>query len=206
MTITPWKIVDSRYLIRDPWMSLRVDRCETASGVVVDPYYVQEPPDWVQVVAFDRQDRILLIRQYRHGAGVISTEFPCGKMEPGEAPVEAAQRELLEETGCRAEALSPLPAYSPNPAHYSNRVHGFIALDTQPVQEQHLDATEEIEFGFVTIPDVFALIEEGAFLQALHIAYLFLALRKRGLSIPRFEPPTHDAPSSRGVVWKRSTI
>ena len=163
-------------------MVLRADRCETADGVVVDPYYVQEPPDWVQIVAFDRRDRILLNRQYRHGAGVISTELPCGKIEAGEAPVEAARRELLEETGCVAQALLPLPALSPNPAHYSNKVHAFIALDTQQVQKQNLDTTEEIEFGFTPIPDVIALIEEGTFLQALHVAYLFLAMHKRGLS------------------------
>lgn len=181
MTITPWKIVESRYLIRDPWMILRADRCETARGVTVDPYYVQEPSDWVQIVAFDGRDRILLNRQYRHGAGVISIEFPCGKIEAGETPADAARRELLEETGCTAEALWPLPAFSPNPAHYSNRVHAFIALHTEQVQEQNLDATEEIEFGFVPIPDVLTLIDDGVFLQALHVAYLFLALRKRGL-------------------------
>lgn len=183
MGISPWKTIGSRYLIRDPWMTLRADHCETASGIAVDPYYVQEPPDWVQIIAFDAQDRILLIRQYRHGAGAISIELPCGKIEPGEAPADAARRELLEETGCAAEALWPLPALSPNPAHYSNRVHAFVALHTQPVQEQNLDPTEDIEFEFVAIPDVLALIDGGAFLQALHVACLFLALRRRQLFV-----------------------
>jgi 8-oxo-dGTP pyrophosphatase MutT (NUDIX family) len=181
MAILPWKIVDSRYLIRDPWMVLRADRCETAAGVSIDPYYVLEPPDWIQLIAFDRQDRILLNRQYRHGAGIISTEFPCGKVERGEAPADAARRELLEETGCAAEELLALPVLSPNPTHYSNRLHAFIAVNTHPVQHPKVDPTEEIEFGFSTIPDVLALIDQGAFLQALHVAYFFLALRRRGL-------------------------
>ena len=180
MAIIPWRVVDSRYLIRDPWLVLRADRCETANGVTVDPYYVQESPDWVQIVAFDDQDRILLIQQYRHGAAVISTELPCGRIEPGEAPVEAARRELLEETGCAARTLLPLPALSPNPACFANRIHAFVALNTQPIQEQNLDTTEEIEFGFLTIPDVLALVDSGAFLQALHVTSLLLALRMRG--------------------------
>lgn len=184
MAITPWKVVDSRYLIRDPWMVLRADHCETGNGVAVSPYYVQEPPGWVQIAAFDHQDRILLVQQYRHGAVIISTELPCGKIADGEATLDAARRELLEETGCSVETLVPLPALSPNPAHPSNRVHAFIAPNTQQIRAQNLDATEEIEFSFSTIPDVMALIDAGGFLQALHVAYLFLALRRRGMFVP----------------------
>lgn len=181
MAITPWKIIESRYLIRDPWMVLRADHCETASGVTVDPYYVQEPHDWVQIVAFDSRDRILITRQYRHGAALICAEFPCGTVERGEEPAQAARRELLEETGCTAQDLWPLSSLSPNPARYSNKIHAFIAINTQPVQAQHLDKTEEIEFGFLSLPEVLSLIDQGAFPQALHLANLFLALRRRGL-------------------------
>ena len=189
MAIIPWKIIDSQYLIRDPWMVLRADRCVTASGITVDPYYVQEPHDWVQIVAFDRQDRILITRQYRHGAALICAELPCGTVESGEAPAEAARRELLEETGCISPALWALGPLSPNPARYSNKIHAFIALDTQQVQAQNLDRTEEIEFDFLTLPEVISLIDQGVFPQALHLANLFLALRKRGLFTLSLTPP-----------------
>ncbi len=148
---------------------------------MVDPYYVLEPPDWVQIVAFDRQDRILLIQQYRHGAGTISSELPSGKIEVGETPVDAARRELLEETGCIAQTLQLLPVLSPNAASHSNMMYSFVALNTELVREQQLDATEEIEFGFVPIREVLAMIDGGGFSQALHVAYLFLALRERRL-------------------------
>ena len=178
MPVTPWKVISSRYVMRDPWMTLRADHCEMASGVTLNPYYVQEPPDWVQIVAFDRQDRLLTIRQYRHGTGLVSTELPCGAVESGEAPAEAAKRELLEETGCTAEAFLPLPVLSPNPARYSNRIPAFIATGTERARDQELDETEEIEFEFLPIPAVLSLIDAGTFPQALHIASLFLALRK----------------------------
>jgi 8-oxo-dGTP pyrophosphatase MutT (NUDIX family) len=163
-------------------MTLRADRCETEAGVVVDPYYVQEPEDWVQVVAFDTRDRVLVNRQYRHGAGLVSTELPSGVVDRGETAAQAASRELLEETGCTAQTWQPLPVLSPNPARYSNRLHTFVAAGTQRVQEQRLDETEVIEFEFLTIPEVLTLIDAGSFPQALHVAGLFLALRSRGLT------------------------
>jgi len=76
---------------------------------------------------------------------------------------------------------------SPNPARYSNRIHTFIASGTRHVQQQQLDATEDIEFEFLPLPQVLSLIDSGSFSQALHVSGLFLALRGRGLiptSIP----------------------
>jgi 8-oxo-dGTP pyrophosphatase MutT (NUDIX family) len=181
MTPTPWKTLSSRYVLRDNWMTLRADRCETATGLVVEPYYVQEPEDWVQVVAFDPEDKILVIRQYRHAAGLICVELPGGGIERGETPAHAAERELLEETGCAAQTLKPLPVMSPNPARYSNRMHTFIATGTRQVQQQQLDATEEIEFEFLTLSQVLGHIEAGSFMQAMNVGSLFLALRSRGL-------------------------
>src|SRR3569833_47865 len=181
MPPAPWKTLASRYVVRDRWMTLRADRCETANGIVLDPYYVQEVADWAQVVAFDAADRILVIRQYRHGAEQAFTELPCGGVEKGEPPVEAASRELLEETGCRAESVEELPVMFPNPARYNNRIFTFIASGTRQVQKQRLDPTEDIEFEFLPLPAVLALIDAGSFSQALHVSGLFLALRKRGL-------------------------
>jgi 8-oxo-dGTP pyrophosphatase MutT (NUDIX family) len=181
MTITPWKVVHSSYLVRDSWLTLRADRCEMANGVVIDPYYVQEPRDWVQVVAFDSQDRILITRQYRHGARTLSTELPCGTVEDGEAAIDAARRELLEETGCIPDQLLPLAVLSPNSACLTNSIHAFVATGARIAQDQKLDTTEEIEFEFLTIPELLDLIDAGAFTQALHVSSLFLALRQRQL-------------------------
>jgi 8-oxo-dGTP pyrophosphatase MutT (NUDIX family) len=180
MTLIPWKTIASRKIIQDKWIKLRADKCETAQGKIVDPYYVQESADWVHVVAFDAQDQILITRQYRHGAGIISVEIPCGVVEDGEDPADAMRRELLEETGCTIASLEPLGVLSPNPARYSNRLFPFVALGTRVEHQQNLDHSEDIEFEFVPINKVLSLIDSGSFKQALHIATILLALRNRG--------------------------
>ena len=109
MAVLPWKILSSRYLIRDEWMTLRADRCETSDGVILDPYYIQEGPDWVHVAAFNTEGELLIIWQYRHGSGVVGPELPCGCVDPGESPLQAVQRELLEETGCTAFEYTMFP-------------------------------------------------------------------------------------------------
>jgi 8-oxo-dGTP pyrophosphatase MutT (NUDIX family) len=185
MTLQPWKIKQSRYVLKDRWITIRSDTCETADGRIIGPYYVEEPSDWVHVVAFDDQDRILVTRQYRHGLGEVCTEIPCGALEIGEVPVVGMQRELLEETGCSAESFHELPSFSPNPARYANRIHPFFAMGVRQIQKPHLDENEEIEFEFLSVSQVLELVDSGDFQQPLHIATLFATLRKRGFIVQK---------------------
>jgi 8-oxo-dGTP pyrophosphatase MutT (NUDIX family) len=181
MAITPWKILESKYIFNDRWLKVRADRCETSEGKILDPYYVHEPLDWVHVVAFDASDRVLITRQYRHGTRTICSEIPCGGVESGEDPLVAMKRELLEETGCTAEVFQSLPPFSPNPANFSNTIYPFLALKVKQTDTQKLDEAEEIEFEFVPVPALMEMIEHGQIQQPLHVASIFLALKMRGM-------------------------
>ncbi len=176
--IKPWKILTSQYLIQDRWMTLRTDRCELPNGHVIDNYYVRETQDFVQVVPVQADGRILIVRQYRHGAKIISTEIPGGVMDAEDpSSLHAAKRELLEETGCSAETFIELPSFYANPARQNNRVHTFLALNAQIVQAHAQEDTEHIEFEFITRVEILNLIKTGRCAHALHIASLFLAFQ-----------------------------
>ncbi len=73
--LEPWKVKGSRYLLRERFLTARVDHCVTPAGIEV-PYYVLEYPGWVNVVALDKEDHLILVRQYRHALGDISLELP----------------------------------------------------------------------------------------------------------------------------------
>ncbi len=80
-------------------IDLRADDCTMPSGVRISPYYILSYPDWAHTVCLDQDDRICVVWQYRHGAARVMMELPGGFVEAGEDPLEAAKRELLEETG-----------------------------------------------------------------------------------------------------------
>jgi ADP-ribose pyrophosphatase len=98
-----WKRRSRKTLVEDRWISLHADECELPNGRVISPFYVIDEKEWVHIVAVNRVGEILLTRQYRHAASVICSELPCGAAEEGEDPLEAARRELKEETGHTAD-------------------------------------------------------------------------------------------------------
>ena len=88
-TIKEWKVLESEYLVRRPWLTARRDRLELPDGRIIPEYYVLEYPDWVNVIAITKDGQFVMERQYRHAARKISLELPCGVMEEGETPLEA---------------------------------------------------------------------------------------------------------------------
>ncbi len=177
----PWHLKKSKYVLKDRWIAVRADECVTEHGHVVEPYYVFDYPDWIHLVAFDQDMRVLLIRLYRHGTQSINWEIPAGVVEDSEEPVETAKRELMEETGCKAERYALLGSLTPNSATHRNRVHCLVAYGCRKVADPSLDDSEDIESAFTPVKDLLQMIDTGEFFQALHIAAIMLALRHAGL-------------------------
>lgn len=174
--IEPWTVNSSVTIIQDRWIDLRADSCVTPSGVGVSPYYVLRYPDWAHVVCLDQNDRICVVSQYRHGAARVVMELPGGVVEAGEHPLEAAKRELLEETGVRGGQWRGCGDFSPNPATHTNRFHVFCCR-AESVEAAKPDASEDIRHEFLTRNQVMDAIDGGEFGQLLHIGALWRALR-----------------------------
>lgn len=171
--------MQSEYLFRKPWLTVRQDTCETPSGVLVPEYYVLEYPDWVNAMAMTEDGRVILVRQYRHPVEKVLLEVPGGVMDPeDETPEIAMRRELLEETGYVFEDMHFLGIVSPNPSTHTNSVHMFLATGGKKVQEQQLDFNEEIDVELVTVEELEARLKRNEFLQALHSTCLFYGLMK----------------------------
>jgi len=181
MSNLKWEKLDSKYLVREKWATLRVDSCRMPDGTYIDDYYVLEYPDWVNAVALTEDNDVLIIKQYRHAAEEVITELPGGCIDPGESPEEAIKRELLEETGFAFDSLEPLVTLYANPSTAGNKTYSYIASGGRKVQEQHLDGREEIIVETVSIDQLKKLLLENQFAQALHASAIFYGLIKLGI-------------------------
>lgn len=176
-----WTLLDSKYIIRRPWATLRVDKLQLPNGNIKDEYYVLEYPTWVNMVAFTADNQILFVRQYRHGANKILVELPAGVVDDGEVPEEAAHRELLEETGYVFESIEYICELYANPATSGNLTYTYVLKGGRKIQEQQLDSSEDIEVVIMGIEEAKQFLFDNKIGQALHASALFYSFQKLGL-------------------------
>lgn len=150
---------------------------KTVEGAEGDPYYAVETDDYVCIVAITQDRRILLVRQYRPVVESSMLELPAGHVEKGETPEAAARRELLEETGFIAPLWENLGALKPDTGRLGNRMWVFLAQEAVPTPQPHRgeEGLEVVTMEEEQFADVFA---SDAFDHALHIAAIFLAIRR----------------------------
>jgi 8-oxo-dGTP pyrophosphatase MutT (NUDIX family) len=179
--LPPWQVTSSTHLVHDRWLKVRADDCVTAEGVEIAPYYVLEYPDWVEIIALDAEDHIYLVQQYRHGLGVVALELPGGTMDASDAnPIEAAARELREETGLSSADWDYVGKLAPNPATHTNLSHIVIARNVELAAKPADDPTERIRLIRMPIRQAIELALKGKMIQVIHVAALTLALHKAG--------------------------
>lgn len=171
-TPTQWTVLSSEYIIKRPWLTARKDVVRLPDGREIPEYYVLEYPDWVNVIAITRDGLMVMEKRYRHAAQIVSTELPCGVMEAGESPLEAAQRELLEETGYGKGNWSQIMTLHPNPGAMSNKTYCFLATDVELIDTPHLDDTEELTVHLMDIHQVKQLLDNNDICQSLMVAPL----------------------------------
>lgn len=153
--------------------------------VFADPRTGEEHPrvtldadDWANVVALTRDDRVVMVRQWRFGSEAEGLEIPGGVVDKDETPAQAAARELEEETGYRPGSMEALGWLWPNPAHFTNKQHTFLARDCERVHDGTPEGSEDLVIELVPWSSIPGLISGGEIRHALHVAALALALSR----------------------------
>ena len=170
-----WKITGSKELLHTPVFDVIEQHEISAMGIEGD-YVAMEAPDWAMVIP-EYRGEFILVRQWRHSSEALSLEFPGGVVDRGEEPIEAARRELLEETGFEAGEMLHLGSCYPNPALFKTRFHVFLARDLAPTGEQRLDDDEFLSYLTKPIDEVLRSFGNGEYTHALMGTAIALYLR-----------------------------
>lgn len=169
-----WKVLNSTMIINHQWCKVRQDEIELPNGKVIDDYFVSIRPEVALILPITNNQEIILVRQYRHGAGEILLELPAGTFNPiQESPQAAAIRELKEETGYTSETVTHLATLYDNPVKDTNKINLFIAENVIKTGQQELDITEEIEVLLIPLKAVVAKIANGEICVAGTVAAIF---------------------------------
>ena len=180
--------------LEDNWLfRLRRERFRSRATGKVHDYYVVHVADAVNVVAITTDRRLVLVRQFRVGSGRDSLETPGGLLNPGEDPLAAGARELLEETGYAGSAPRWLGTVWTNPSLLSSRTTTILIEDARPVAATAFDDHEELTLDLIPEADVPAMFEDGRLDHALVVQGLLAWMASRDGRL-RFDarPPRVD--------------
>ena len=175
---TPWRRTSTRPVYDNHWISVREDVVELPNGRST-VYGVVECSECVGVLPFLDRDTVLLVGQYRYGAGDFFWEIPTGGQHAGETPTQAAQRELAEEAGHEAGRLVGLGDFHTSKSILREVAHLYVAEDLRPASRPP-DPTEFIERRAFPFREVVAMVERGEIKDAMTIIAVLRTARQRG--------------------------
>lgn len=166
-------VLGSREVYEGKVVSLRVDEISLVDGRRATREVV-EHPGAVVVIALDEEGRVALVRQYRHAVRRYLLELPAGGLEPGESPLESAQRELREEVGVEAASWTQLGSFFSSPGFANEILHVFLAEQLGPAHAEP-DDDEDIAVVRYNLEELYE--EPGQIQDAKTLAALLLLTR-----------------------------
>ena len=134
-------------------------------------------PNWVNIIPITHEKKIVFVEQHRYGVNKKTLEIPGGMVDPGETPLEAVNRELLEETGYSSKEVTKLGVLSPNPALFTNNVFSYLAINTNK-NNIKISAEENINVHLIPVEEISELILKGKIDHALVVAAFYLFLNR----------------------------
>ena len=166
-----WNYLYSKTVFRNRLVNVRQDKYHFLPNDIIKDFTVFELGDWVNIIPVTDDGHIVAIRQYRHGVRRETLEIPGGLIsEDDSSPMEAAVREMTEETGYESADVVHIGTVEPNPALQTNRCYSFLARNCCKATDQMLDPTEAIRVELVRKEEIYRMIREQKITHGLVVA------------------------------------
>lgn len=187
-----WEEIRTEHIVQDEWIDFRRSAYRFPDGNVFEPFYTYSRRDYVVLVASDEDGKFLCVRQFRQGIKEVTTEFPAGGIErmdgreygagcdesAAESALEAAKRELREETGYESDEWEYLMKVPSNATIADNYAYIFTAKNCRQSGEQNLDEMEFLNVKKYSAAEIEEMIDKGEFQQAMHIMAWLMSQRR----------------------------
>jgi len=158
------KLLSSTEIAKTPILRVTLDRAIDPDGFEIKRAIVQHGGSAV-MMPVDARGRILLVRQYRLPARQYLWELPAGRLDPGETPLKAARRELIEETGYRAKQWKKIAVFYPSPGFLAEKMTIFLATGLTAGRSTPME-DERIEARWFTPRELKSWIDSGKIIDA----------------------------------------
>ena len=175
------KVISSRELLKTKLFSVVEEVANDPAGFEIKRSIVLHPGSAV-MMAIDENDRVLLVKQFRLPAEQYLWELPAGRLDAGESPLQAAKRELREETGYDAKQWTELASFWPSPGYVQEKMTIFLAQDLTEGKQEPMD-DERIEIRWFDQDELARMIRSGEILDGKTLIGYFKWLdRKNGVT------------------------
>lgn len=171
------KIISSQERYKSKIFTVTEDRAVEPGGFEIRRDIIRHPGSAV-MMAVDPKKRILLVRQFRLPAQKSMWELPAGRLDPGEKALQAAKRELREETGYSARKWKKLAGYYPSPGYVSEKMSLFLATDLEEGEAQPME-DERIEKRWFKAAEIDKAIRDGKIIDGKTLIGFLLWKRYR---------------------------
>jgi ADP-ribose pyrophosphatase len=173
MSIKKWELLSKKDVSPNKYFPVEIRTYRLPDGKIIDDFSVTTIADVAMIVPITKDNKVVLVNQYKPGIGEIIMEFPAGRIEPHHANfLELAQFELDEEIGIRVNVnqLKQFAVLTGFPTKGTEKVYFYIATDCEFNSKQHLDETENIEIVTLTYDQMDKKIFDGEIWAAQTIA------------------------------------
>lgn len=170
-----WKLVKSENVFKTPWLAIDKNSYQLPNGKTVDDFYNLIRPDYVEIIALDKNDHLILEKQYHRGIDQIIYNLPAGWVEKDENPKATVQRELKEETGYFAKSIKLMGILDAQPCFCSMKAYVFLVkIEDNKKTNQRLDKTEDLQTIKLPLKKAYQMIKTGQITDMSTIAALGL--------------------------------
>ena len=172
----PWPVLSRHTVLQHPFLTVEMEQVQLPDGRVIEDWPIVHARDYVNAVVTNDMGEIMIIEGYKHAVGRGSWQVLGGYIEEGEEPLDAAKRELLEETGYASDDWQHLGTYIIDPNRYVSTGHFFLARNARPVAAPDHDDLEDFTVKWVGQDEVRAALGDGRVAAISYATNLALAL------------------------------